>query len=296
MRITKKRYLQSFLIVTVVLAIVRLLFPSIAKDRAAQTVAREKETADSVNVRSEAAQDGQTVAQADAGADTDRVVLEGTYLSKLTPSPMPPLRYPAGVSPFFKSDGSLRRTPIYSVPGYQRTFEDQQDVQLLSASKWGIRPVQNREEAVRRKSGLVFVGSIPYVYIDKLHSSIPYLVPRASILLQDIGRSYFDSLTMKGIPLHKIIVTSVLRSKDDVQRLRGHNGNATQNSCHLYGTTFDVCYNRYKTVEPPGEQRRAVRNDTLKYILAEVLRDMREEKRCYVKYEVNQGCFHITVR
>lgn len=279
-----------------VLAIVRLLFPSIAKDRAAQTVAREKETADSVNVRSEAAQDGQTVAQADAGADTDRVVLEGTYLSKLTPSPMPPLRYPAGVSPFFKSDGSLRRTPIYSVPGYQRTFEDQQDVQLLSASKWGIRPVQNREEAVRRKSGLVFVGSNPYVYIDKLHSSIPYLVPRASILLQDIGRSYFDSLTMKGIPLHKIIVTSVLRSKDDVERLRGHNGNATQNSCHLYGTTFDVCYNRYKTVEPPGEQRRVVRNDTLKYILAEVLRDMREEKRCYVKYEVNQGCFHITVR
>lgn len=296
MRITKKRYLQSFLIVTVVLAIVRLLFPSIAKDRAAQTVAREKETADSVNVRSEAAQDGQTVAQADAGADTDRVVLEGTYLSKLPPSPMPPLRYPAGVSPFFKSDGSLRRTPIYSVPGYQRTFEDQQDVQLLSASKWGIRPVQNREEAVRRKSGLVFVGSNPYVYIDKLHSSIPYLVPRASILLQDIGRSYFDSLTMKGIPLHKIIVTSVLRSKDDVERLRGHNGNATQNSCHLYGTTFDVCYNRYKTVEPPGEQRRVVRNDTLKYILAEVLRDMREEKRCYVKYEVNQGCFHITVR
>ena len=296
MRITKKRYLQSFLIVTVVLAIVRLLFPSIAKDRAAQTVAREKETADSVNVRSEAAQDGQTVAQADAGADTDRVVLEGTYLSKLTPSPIPPLRYPAGVSPFFKSDGSLRHTPIYSVPGYQRTFEDQQDVQLVSASKWGIQPVQNREEAVRRKSGLVFVGSNPYVYIDKLHSSIPYLVPRASILLQDIGRSYFDSLTMKGIPLHKIIVTSVLRSKDDVQRLRGHNGNATQNSCHLYGTTFDVCYNRYKTVEPPGEQRRAVRNDTLKYILAEVLRDMREEKRCYVKYEVNQGCFHITVR
>jgi len=296
MRITKKRYLQSFLIVTVVLAIVRLLFPSIAKDRAAQTVAREKETADSVNVRSEAAQDGQTVAQADAGADTDRVVLEGTYLSKLTPSPMPPLRYPAGVSPFFKSDGSLRRTPIYSVPGYQRTFEDQQDVQLVSASKWGIQPVQNRDEAARRKSGLVFVGSNPYVYIDKLHSSIPYLVPRASILLQDIGRSYFDSLTMKGIPLHKIIVTSVLRSKDDVERLRGHNGNATQNSCHLYGTTFDVCYNRYKTVEPPGEQRRVVRNDTLKYILAEVLRDMREEKRCYVKYEVNQGCFHITVR
>ena len=283
MRITKKRYLQSFLIVTVVLAIVRLLFPSIANNRTAQTAVRQREAADSVGMRSDTAHAGQAVAVAqagEAGNDTDKVVLEGTYLSKLAPSPLPSLRYPAGVSPFFKSDGSLRHTPIYSVPGYQRTFEDQQDVQLVSASKWGIQPVQNREEAARRKSGLVFVGSNPYVYIDKLHR----------------GRSYFDSLTMKGIPLHKIIVTSVLRSKDDVERLRGHNGNATQNSCHLYGTTFDVCYNRYKTVEPPGEQRRVVRNDTLKYILAEVLRDMREEKRCYVKYEVNQGCFHITVR
>ena len=183
MRITKKRYLQSFLIVTVVLAIVRLLFPSIANNRAAQTAVRQREAADSVGMRSDTAHAGQAVAVAqagEAGNDTDKVVLEGTYLSKLAPSPLPSLRYPAGVSPFFKSDGSLRHTPIYSVPGYQRTFEDQQDVQLVSASKWGIQPVQNRDEASRRKSGLVFVGSNPYVYIDKLHSSIPYLVPRAS--------------------------------------------------------------------------------------------------------------------
>jgi hypothetical protein len=129
----------------------------------------------------------------------------------------------------------------------------------------------------RRK--LVYVGSNPFFYIDKLNNSIPYLVPRASVLLQDIGRSFFDSLQIKGIPLHKIIATSVLRTKEDVQRLRNKNGNATENSCHLYGTTFDVCYNRYKTVEAPGEPRRQVRNDTLKWVLAEVLRDMRESGR-----------------
>jgi hypothetical protein len=39
-----------------------------------------------------------------------------------------------------------------------------------------------------------------------------------------------------------------------------------------------------------------VRNDTLKWVLSEVLRDMREQKRCYIKYEVKQGCFHMTVR
>ena len=89
----------------------------------------------------------------------------------------------------------------------------------------------------------------------------------------------------------------MLRSKADVAKLRNHNSNATENSCHLYGTTFDVCYNRYKTVqEPDGPARRAVRNDTLKWVLAEVLNDMRCNNRCLVKYEVKQGCFHITVK
>ena len=29
--------------------------------------------------------------------------------------------------------------------------------------------------------------------------------------------------------------------------------------------------------------------------VSEVLNDMRRQKRCLVKYEVKQGCFHITV-
>jgi hypothetical protein len=102
---------------------------------------------------------------------------------------------------------------------------------------------------------------------------------------------------MKQVPLHKVIVTSVLRTKDDVDKLRNYNKNATENSCHLYGTTFDICYNRYKTVQDPdGPKRRQVQNDTLKWVLSEVLNDMRRNKRCYVKYEVKQGCYHITVR
>ena len=154
----------------------------------------------------------------------------------------------------------------------------------------------DRKDAERRKSELVYVGLNPFYHVDELKSSIPYLVPRAAVLLQDIGKSFFDSLQTKQIPLHKIIVTSVLRSKADVAKLRTHNGNATENSCHLYGTTFDICYNRYKTVEDPnGPRRRAVQNDTLKWVLSEVLNDMRQQKRCFVKYEVHQGCFHITV-
>ena len=201
-----------------------------------------------------------------------------------------------GPSRFFNADGSEARHRIYSVPGYEVSFPDQNDVQLTAARKWGVKPVADSAEAAQRIKELVYIGSNPYFYVDRLRNSIPYLVPRASVLLQDIGRNFFDSLQIKGIPLHKVIVTSVLRSKADVAKLRGKNRNATEHSCHLYGTTFDVCYNRYKTVQAPGEHRREVRNDTLKYVLAEVLRDMREKNRCYIKYEVHQGCWHITVR
>ena len=88
-----------------------------------------------------------------------------------------------------------------------------------------------------------------------------------------------------------------MRSREDIERLRGHNGNAKSNSCHLYGTTFDIGYNRYITVQDPdGPARRQVRNDSLKWVLSEVLNDLRNLNRCYVKYEIHQGCFHVTTR
>lgn len=212
----------------------------------------------------------------------------------------------AGVSniatlPDLSSSGSLaspaKNHRILSVPSYKEAFPDTNAVQLVAAQQWGVPPVKNREDAEARKKELVYIGSNPYYHVDPLSSSIPYLVPHAAVLLQDIGQAFFDSLYVKGVPLHKLIVTSVLRSQEDVSKLRGRNVNATENSCHLYGTTFDICYNRYKTVEnPDGPARRQVRNDTLKWVLSEVLRDMRVQQRCYIKYEVKQGCFHMTVR
>lgn len=266
MKISKKTYLQVFGIIVIFLALIRCIFPSIAESK------------DSRNKKTTEVYQKQELPLKDYEEDIAVDTVEPTS------------------SRFFKSDGTLTKNPIYSVPHFGNTFPDQNDVQLLSAKKHGVEAVIDRADAERRKSELVYVGSNPYFHIDKLYSSIPYLVPRASVLLQDIGRNFFDSLQIKGIPLHKIIVTSVLRSKEDVKKLRGHNGNATENSCHLYGTTFDICYNRYKTVEDPdGPKRRVVRNDTLKWVLSEVLNDLRREKRCLVKYEVHQGCFHITV-
>ena len=200
----------------------------------------------------------------------------------------------------FSTDSLVREVTephkIYSVPSFATAFPDENDVQLIAADENGVKPPKNRAEAERRMNDLVFAGANPYFYVDDLKQSIPYLVPKASMLLQDIGKSFYDSLYVKGIPLHQIIVTSILRTDEDVARLQKVNHNATENSCHRYGTTFDICYNRYKTVTVDAEPRRMVRNDTLKWVLAEVLRDKREAGRCYVKHEVKQGCFHITVR
>ena len=267
MKITKKRYLQGFGITVIALACLRCAYPSIAYDKEPTP---DQETAETL--------------------DMDSVRLDSD-VECVSPSGIPGAK-----SRFFTADGKLVKNRIYSVPNFGKAFPDQNDVQLIAANKHGVQPVADRQDAEKRKAELVYVGSNPFYHVDKLRSSIPYLVPKAAVLLQDIGRSFFDSLQMKQIPLHKIIVTSVLRSKADIEQLRGHNGNAKQNSCHLYGTTFDVCYNRYKTVEPPeGPARRKVRNDTLKWVLSEVLNDMRLQKRCLVKYEVHQGCFHITV-
>jgi hypothetical protein len=303
-RITKRKYLEGFIVTVLVLALVRCIFPSIASDR---KLSPDLAAVDVDSTTVEVAQKKAPVVpektmKTEKNTETKVAKLNETAEKQQAESkkkedsiPVPPKNYKN--NPFFNDDGTPVKNKIYSVPSYSQTFPDLQEVQYVSAQKWGVRPVQNRAEAEGRKSELVYIGSNPYFYVDNLQRSIPYLVPRASVLLQDIGRSFFDSLQVKGVPLHKIIVTSVLRTEDDVRRLRRINGNASEQSCHRFGTTFDISYNRYHTVSPPDEPaRRAVRSDSLKYILCEVLRDARTEGLCYIKYEVKQGCFHITVR
>ena len=293
----KNRFLLGFVVVVCVLALVRLISPGVAEPRTSvadlsvadslatdsgdQLAMAEEDKEEENKAANEIAETSDDLAQEAAGTGSET---DAAADSSNTPSI------------FFDKNGKEVKHRIFSVPHFGNTFPDQQDVQILAANKHGVSPVQNREEAEHSKGMLVYVGSNPFFYVDKLNNSIPYLVPRASVLLQDIGRAYFDSLQIKGIPLHKIIVTSILRTKDDVAKLRTRNGNATENSCHLYGTTFDACYNRYKQIQTRQQPRRQVQNDTLKWVLSEVLRDMRDRNRCLVKYEVKQGCFHITVK
>lgn len=182
---------------------------------------------------------------------------------------------------------------IYGVRSYKKEFNDLNPKHLSAARKIGIKPVFAREDLSPDSRELLRIGSNDYYNVDRLTHSIPYLVPKASGLLMAIAMNFQDSLASKGMDKYKLIVTSVLRTKADVKRLRKRNVNASENSAHFYGTTFDICYNRFDKVGEDGVDEE-VRELKPKLVLSEVLRDLKKAGYCYIKYEVKQGCFHVT--
>lgn len=186
---------------------------------------------------------------------------------------------------------------IHGVISYQRSFNDLNETQLEAAKRWGIRPIESREEVKKWGKKLVEIKSCDAYVVDSLTHSIPYLVPRAAELLKKIGENFQDSLANKGLNPNQIIVTSVLRTQSDQKRLRTGNRNATENSAHAYATTFDISHKRFHKLEDPkGYPTEDVNPVHMKMVLSEVLRDLRKADKCLVKYELKQGCFHITVK
>ncbi|MBP5218274.1 MAG: hypothetical protein J6Z47_04930 [Bacteroidales bacterium] len=186
---------------------------------------------------------------------------------------------------------------IYDVK-FAQEFNDLNEAQLEVARAIGIRPVANRQEAEGLKSDLVELTATDTYVIDSLTHSIPYLIPSAKELLDDIGRAFRDSLVSKGLNPYKLVVTSVLRTKEDVATLSKDNINAAENSTHCYGTTFDLGYWRYvKIPDLRGRPYEDVPPEYLRAVLSQVLKDIHDQgNRCLVKYERQQNCFHITVR
>ena len=178
---------------------------------------------------------------------------------------------------------------------YNKTFNDLQDVHLAAAEKNGIGPLDTRADTATYMSQLVRIPNELDIYkVDELKYSMPYLVPSASKLLSDICFNFRDSLISKNMPVYKPIITSVLRTNDDVKRLSRGNKNASDNSVHRYGTTFDISWRRFEKVSQKDD--RAADDGKLKAVLGQVLNDLRERERCYIKHERKQSCFHITVR
>ncbi len=168
-------------------------------------------------------------------------------------------------------------------------FGDVNKTHLQAAQKNGIKPVANRKQ-LNTKS-LIKIESCDTYMVESLTHSVAYLTPASANLLEEIGNRFQKELKEQGLEKHRIIVTSVLRTGEDVKRLQKTNSNATTNSAHQYATTFDITYIRFDRQSIFGN---SPETDLLANALGKVLKQLRDEGRCYIKYEQNQHCFHIT--
>lgn len=174
-----------------------------------------------------------------------------------------------------------------------RAFNDINDLQLKAAQAIGINPIHSLQDAFYLNRPLKKIESCDDFYLDTLTHSMPYLIPEAADLLHDIGKAFMDTIKARtGGHKCQIKVTSVLRTDNSIKRLRKRNVNATEASCHIYGTTFDISWIRFNYCDP----NYIMYTEDLKNVLAEILYKMREQGRCYVKFERKQSCFHITTR
>lgn len=178
---------------------------------------------------------------------------------------------------------------------YRIKFNDMQMKQHAVASVIGLsRPPRDRDDAASMRKQLVEIKTNDNYIVDSLTHSVPFLIPSAKHELDSIGEEWADILRRNNLPHYRFYVTSVLRTQEDIKYLqRSGNINSVTQSCHCYGTTFDLAYMRYNKVT---RTRDYMHEDNLKLVLGQVLLNHQRAGKIFVKYEAKQSCFHVTVR
>ncbi len=185
-----------------------------------------------------------------------------------------------------------QKIKIKSVGPLAKVFNDSNYIHREDAEMIGIEPLSDTRSHFYPGKELVKVTSCEDFYVEPLTHSSPYVIPEAAAMLHEIGKRFRDSLNARGGGDYRIKVTSVLRTPASVRRLRRANRNAIDSSVHQLGTTIDVSYSKFMAYSPTPARSA----EDLKNLLGEVLYAMREEGKCWVKYERKQPCYHITVR
>ena len=180
-------------------------------------------------------------------------------------------------------------------------LSDVNDIHLGFATTVGITPFSTNEELLSSIDSLRAVGALTYIVpcrefdIEKLSHSHPYLTRQARQLLIDIGERFRQKQIEKGLKVHKMVITSMLRTEQSQKSLRRRNFNATKSTTsHLYGTTFDISAQRFVRYDFLGNKSETSRGIYQK-LLEEAVKELRNEGRCVVMREYKQACLHITV-
>jgi hypothetical protein len=180
-------------------------------------------------------------------------------------------------------------------------YSDLNKIHLKYAEVNGIKGFKSDKEFNENIKELVSDGDLVeiensnYYVVDKLTHSHPYLTPKAADLLDEIGERFHKKLKENDIKNRYFQITSLLRTGESQRRLSRSNTNASSNSSHLYGTTFDITYARVFR-KPKLEERFEIEDGPAIKLLSEAIGELRKENRCVVVTERKERCFHITVR
>lgn len=188
-------------------------------------------------------------------------------------------------------DDDIVRLHVDCPPGrLHDVFCDSNILHYEAGERLGVEPIDRDSLVWPVRRPLVRIASNRHYCVDELRYSYPYLVPEGKRLLDDISRRFHDSLAARGGGDYRLKITSLLRTRHSVARLRRVNRASVDSSAHLFGTTFDISFT-YFPYSGAGPHRS---QDDLKSLLAEILYLERSEGRCLVVYEHRPGCFHIT--
>lgn len=188
-----------------------------------------------------------------------------------------------------------RRCISYRQNIFSRRLRDRIPEYIGRSSKSGIEKCSNKKElrARVRRNELFRVNGGKGFIVEDLSYSYPFLTRDGNALLKEAGRLFRRKISGTALRGSDFKVTSMTRTTEILRKLRVSNSNASENSPHFYGNAFDISYVRFST-------RKWFVTDCDKYYLkealAEVINQLREEKKCWATYEINQGCFHVVAR
>jgi hypothetical protein len=183
----------------------------------------------------------------------------------------------------------------YNQGTYSRKLKDMLPDYIGETSVSGISRCSNKMELLRKVRGreLFRIRDGRGYEVENLSFSYPYLTKEGKALLREIGKRFRKKISSTRLRGSDFKITSMTRTTEILTRLRKLNSNASVNSPHFYGNTIDISYVRFSS---PKWFITDCDKYFLKESLAQVIWQLRNEKKCWATYEIKQGCFHVVAR
>lgn len=178
---------------------------------------------------------------------------------------------------------------------YSRKLNDRIIDYSTQAKLTGIKICSDTKDIGKRVSArqLFIVKSGRRYRIENMKYSYPYLTRDSRKLLNEIGKRFKKKVDRDGLRGSRFIITSMTRTSEKIIGLGRTNINVSDNSPHLNGNAFDISYARFSF-----RKLYVTECDKwyMKEALAEVIWQLKSERKCWATYERSQGCFHIVSR